>query len=93
MTAVEAMQNRVVPVVYDGGGMREIVDHGIDGFRVKSKAELLHYSLELFQDEELVQKMGENAHRKSQEFTRLKFEERIRAFFNRLLDSYGTLSP
>ena len=87
MTAVEAMQNMVVPVVYDGGGLREIVDHGINGFRVKSKAELLHYSLELFQDKKLVQNLGENAQKKSQEFSRLKFEERIHAFFNRLLRS------
>jgi glycosyltransferase involved in cell wall biosynthesis len=84
------MQNRVVPVVYDGGGLREIVDHGINGFRVKSKAELLHYSLELFQDEGLVQNLGENAQKKSQEFSRLKFEERIHAFFNRLLSSYNS---
>lgn len=90
MTAVEAMQNRVVPVVYDGGGLREIVDHGINGFRVKSKAELLHYSLELFQDEGLVQNLGENAQKKSQEFSRLKFEEKIHVFFTRLLSSYNS---
>ncbi|UCE39829.1 MAG: glycosyltransferase family 4 protein [Candidatus Aminicenantes bacterium] len=91
MTAVEAMQNKVVPVVYDGGGLREIVDHGINGFRVKSQAELSYYSLELFQDEGLVQSMGENAQKKSQEFSRFKFEERIHAFFSRLLSSYGRL--
>jgi glycosyltransferase involved in cell wall biosynthesis len=41
MTVVEAMQNEAVPIVYDGGGLPEIVDHGINGFRVKSTAELL----------------------------------------------------
>lgn len=88
MTTVEAMQNRVVPIVYDGGGLREIVDHGLNGFRVKSKAELLDYSLQLFQDDNLVLKLGQNAQKKSHDFSRLKFEERIHAFFNKLLSSY-----
>ncbi len=88
MTTVEAMQNKAVPVVFDGGGLREIVDHGINGFRVKSKAELLDYSLKLIQDEKLILKLGAKAQLKSQNFSRQKFEERVRMFFNRLLDSY-----
>jgi glycosyltransferase involved in cell wall biosynthesis len=88
MTTVEAMQNEVVPLVFDGGGLREIVDHGINGFRVKSKAELLEYSLKLFQDEKLIRKLGAEAQRKSQNFSRSRFDERVRVFFNRLLDSY-----
>jgi glycosyltransferase involved in cell wall biosynthesis len=88
MTTVEAMQNKVVPIVYDGGGLREIVDHGLNGFRVKSKAELLDYSLQLFQDDNLVRRLGQNAQKKSHDFSRLKFEERIHAFFNKLLSSY-----
>ncbi len=91
MTVVEAMQNKAVPLVYDGGGLREIVDHGVNGFRVKSKAELLYYSLKLFQNDELIQNMGEKAQKKSQDFSKSKFEERIHAFFNKLLSSY--LSP
>jgi glycosyltransferase involved in cell wall biosynthesis len=88
MTTVEAMQNKVVPIVYDGGGLREIVDHGINGFRVKSKAELLDYSLRLFQNDKLVRELGENAQKKSHDFSRPKFEERIHAFFSEVLSSY-----
>ena len=33
MTTVEAMQNGCVPVVFDGGGQREIVEEGRSGFR------------------------------------------------------------
>jgi glycosyltransferase involved in cell wall biosynthesis len=89
MTAVEAMQNKVVPLVFDGGGLKEIVDHGKNGFRVRSRAELLQYSLELLQDEALVQTMAKRALEKSQEFSRQKFEERVHTFFARLLSSYN----
>ena len=91
MTTVEAMQNRVVPVVYDGGGLREIVDHGADGFRVKTKGELLKCSLELIRRPELVEKMGRAAREKAQEFSRARFEERVRAFFGRILEEYSRL--
>lgn len=88
MTAVEAMQNRAVPIVYDGGGLAEIVDHGVNGFRVKSKTELMDYTLKLIHDEKLLQNFAENAQKKSRQFTRIKFEERIQTFFDKLLRSY-----
>ena len=88
MTTVEAMQNKVVPIVYDGGGLREIVDHGIDGFRVRSKAELFNHTLKLCQDDEHVRKLSENAQKKSQDFLRSKFEERIQGVFSELIHTY-----
>ena len=91
MTAVEAMQNRAVPLVYDGGGLKEIVDHGINGFRVRTKAELQHYTLLLIQDEKLVRNMGGMAQKKSRLFSKQKFEEKVNAFFSRLLSSYLSL--
>jgi glycosyltransferase involved in cell wall biosynthesis len=89
MTTVEAMQNRAVPVAYDGGGLREIVDHGADGFRVKTKGELLQHSLELIRRPELIDKMGRAAHEKAQQFSRARFEERVRTFFRRILEDYS----
>jgi len=89
MTTVEAMQNRAVPVVYDGGGLREIVDHGVDGFRVRTKGELLEHSLRLMRDPGLVGRMGEAAHRKAQNFSLGRFEERVRDFFGGVLTAYG----
>jgi glycosyltransferase involved in cell wall biosynthesis len=81
MTTVEAMQNKMVPIVYDGGGLRENVDHGLNGFRVRSKAELLDYSIKLFRDEKLLQKMGRAAQEKARTFARREFEAKTRAFF------------
>jgi glycosyltransferase involved in cell wall biosynthesis len=88
MTTVEAMENGMVPLVYDGGGLREIVDHGISGFRVKNTAELLRYSLLLFRDERLAQELGRAAREKAQAFSRSKFEARVRSLFDTILETY-----
>ena len=88
MTTVEAMQNRAVPIVYDGGGLSEIVENGIDGFRVRTKADLLNYTLQLCQDDKLVQKLSDNAYKKSQEFSSSKFKQKIHRIFNDLLQTY-----
>jgi glycosyltransferase involved in cell wall biosynthesis len=89
MTTVEAMENRAVPVVYDGGGLREIVDHGVDGFRVRTTGQLLDYSIRLFRSAELIRKLGEAARAKARDFSRARFEERVRTFFDRLLEEYA----
>jgi glycosyltransferase involved in cell wall biosynthesis len=88
MTTVEAMQNRAVPIVYDGGGLREIVDHGVDGFRVRTKGELLEYTIRLIRDPGLTVRLGEAARRKAGNFSRARFEERVRDFFGRILSAY-----
>lgn len=91
MTIVEAMQNKMVPIVYDGGGPREIVDHGVNGFRVQSKAEFIDYSIRLFRDQKLIQKLSESAQIKAQEYSRGKFEERVRTFYQKLMKLYNPL--
>ena len=86
MTAVEAMQNKMVPFVYDGGGLREIVDHGLNGFRVRSTAGLLECSLALLEDPALVRKMGRAAQEKARIYSRETFEAAIRGFFDEILE-------
>jgi len=89
MTIVEAMQNKLVPIVYDGGGPREIVDHGVNGFRVKTKAEFAKCSIKLLRDQKLIQKLSESAQKKAQLYSKKKFEERVKAFFAELLQTYN----
>jgi len=88
MTTVEAMQNGLVPVVYDGGGLREIVDHGLNGFRVRSTAELLDVTVRLVRDPRLVGRLSAAAAEKAKEYSRAKFEDRVRSFFGRVLEEY-----
>jgi glycosyltransferase involved in cell wall biosynthesis len=75
----------MVPIVYDGGGLREIVDHGLNGFRVQSKAELLECSIKLLRDEKLIQKLSQSAQEKAQTYSRRKFEARVKTFFDEIL--------
>jgi glycosyltransferase involved in cell wall biosynthesis len=91
MTIVEAMQNRLVPIVYDGGGPREIVDHGENGFRVRSKAECIDYSIRLFTDEKLIRRLGENAQKKSRAFSKEVFENKVRSLFSEIQNMYKHL--
>jgi glycosyltransferase involved in cell wall biosynthesis len=85
MTAVEAMQNDLVPVVYDGGGLPEIVDHGINGFRVKSTAELLQRTLDLLAEPGRIAAFGKAARDKARVFSRANFEATARSIFDEVL--------
>jgi glycosyltransferase involved in cell wall biosynthesis len=88
MTTAEAMQNGTVPIVYDGGGLRETVDHGVNGFRVRSRAELIEYSVRLFLDQGLVKELGQAARVRARTFSRANFETRVKTFFAEILESY-----
>ena len=81
MTIVEAMQNKIVPIVFDGGGQREIVEQDTSGFRVSSTAQLMSAVLKLVRDNELRQKMAENAFERSKLFSRETFEANIKEFY------------
>lgn len=87
MTVVEAMQNEAVPIVYDGGGLPEIVDHGINGFRVKSTAELLLRTLPLLRDPGERVRLGRAAREKARTFARPQFEATVRSIFGEIHDS------
>lgn len=41
MTTVEAMQNYCVPIVIDGGGQKEIVEHGVSGFSLHGQGSVI----------------------------------------------------
>jgi len=82
MTTVEAMQNYCVPIVIDGGGQREIVQHGDSGFRFSTLEELKSVSLAIIGDKEMCQRMAEQAFSRSQLFSQEVFKDK----FQQLLD-------
>lgn len=88
MTIVEAMQNGLTPIVFDGGGQREIVEQGNSGFRVSSTAELIHYTVSLLNNNELAKTMSQHAKERSTLFSRENFEKQVQEFFNALLLKY-----
>jgi glycosyltransferase involved in cell wall biosynthesis len=91
MTIVEAMQNRAVPIVFDGGGQREIVEHGSSGFRVSSTAELMTFTLKLIREPQLREELGSNAFERSKAFTREVFEKKTKDFFSAELQKYRSI--
>lgn len=91
MTIVEAMQNRTVPIVFDGGGQREIVEHGSSGFRVSSTAQLMTFTLKLIREPQLREELGNNAVERSKAFTREVFEKKTRDFFSAELQKYTSI--
>ena len=91
MTTVEAMEQRAVPVVYDGGGLREIIEHGVDGYLVRTTGQLLEYSIRLIRNPGLITKLGEAAHARAQGFSRARFEGQVREFFGGLLKDYESI--
>jgi glycosyltransferase involved in cell wall biosynthesis len=82
MTTVESMQNYCVPIVIDGGGQREIVEHGDCGYRFSTLEELQSFSLTVIEDGEQRQRMAESAFRRSHLFSREVFKEKL----DKLLD-------
>jgi len=91
MTTVEAMQNRCVPIVINGGGQREIVEHGRSGFRFDSLEELGRYTCEVISNPDLVQELAEDALRKSEEFSQERFQHFVQEFFRALEEEYRTI--
>jgi GT2 family glycosyltransferase len=91
MTTVEAMQNYAAPVVINGGGQREIVEHGRSGFLFDNVAMLCDYTLTLIADVNRRREVQAEAYRRSQCFTRARFEQGITDFFDVIEHEYSTL--
>lgn len=88
MTIVEAMQNSLLPMVFDGGGQREIVVQGESGYRVSSTAELMNAMLNVLKNQDHLNTLSHNAKKRSELFTRDVFEQKVRDFFSQELVKY-----
>jgi glycosyltransferase involved in cell wall biosynthesis len=91
MTIVEAMQNGLVPIVFDGGGQREIVVQGESGYRASSTADLMGFTLNIIRDNKLQQSLSTNASERSKLFTRDVFEKNVKEFYTAELEKYKSL--
>jgi glycosyltransferase involved in cell wall biosynthesis len=88
MTVAEAMRYGLVPVVFDGGGMREIVEQGATGYRIANSAGLLERTLELVAHGELRQRLGAAGAESARRFGLERFAGEVREIFDELLDEY-----
>jgi glycosyltransferase involved in cell wall biosynthesis len=81
MTTVEAMQNYCVPIVINGGGQREIVEHEISGFLFSTVEELISWTLKVIDDDELRKRIAQGAYEKSHRFNADMFKKNALSFF------------
>jgi glycosyltransferase involved in cell wall biosynthesis len=89
MSTVEAMQNGCLPIVFDGGGQREIVEPGVSGFRVATARELLARTRQAIADPDLRQRIGREARRRGHDFSRAVFARQVRQLFLGLAAEYA----
>jgi len=91
MTILEAMSYGVPVVACDVGGIREIINDGIDGFLVPSRnpQALAEKCLLLHRDKELWKKMSAAARRKIEDkFSATYMAEQYLALYRRVVDKY-----
>lgn len=88
MTIVEALQNRLVPIVFDGGGQQEIIEREKSGFRVRTLGELIRHTSTLIHRPEYLAEMAEGAYQRSRFFNIQAFRENVRTFFLHALEEY-----
>ncbi|RMG07709.1 MAG: glycosyltransferase [Cyanobacteria bacterium J055] len=89
MATVEAMQSGCVPIVFNGGGQREIVEAEISGFLFDSIAQLVQQTYDLITQPDRLQQMQQNARNRGQYFGKERFEEKVQAFFQIVADEYA----
>ncbi len=81
MTTVEAMQNYCVPIVIDGGGQKEIVEHGVSGYRFLELSELQSYTMKVVDDSGLRREVAERAYERSHQFNFEVFKKQVTQIF------------
>lgn len=81
ISTVEAMANGLVPIVINAGGQKEIVKNEKNGFLWDREYELLEKTQRLIKDDNLMQKLSNNALESAKEFSTDKFCERINKIF------------
>lgn len=87
MTTVESMQNSCVPVVINGGGQREIVEHGKNGFKFKNEKGLVKFTRKLIESNQLRTLLANAALKSSEKFEKLKFQKH----FTQIIDQYASI--
>lgn len=77
ITTLEAMNAGCVPLVFNGGGQKEIVGHNKDGFLWETERELADLTFNLIKDETKRSKIAEKSIIKSKEYSKSKFYEKL----------------
>jgi glycosyltransferase involved in cell wall biosynthesis len=88
MTTAEAMQNGCVPIVFNGGGQKEIVVQGTSGLLFDTQEQLLEQTSGLLRDEKHLEELSSGAYTRGQDFTKEVFDRKVRDHFKEILKTY-----
>lgn len=84
MATAEAMAQGCVPIVFNGGGQMEIVEHGESGFLFNNGKEAVGYINRIIENENLRKKLSKNAEKRAERFSTENFQKKIINLVNKL---------
>ena len=83
ITIIEAMATGCLPVVFNGGGLTEIVDHQKNGFLWQDLDQLIKTTSQLIKDEDKRKKIVRKSRQKSRSYNKERFNKQLnKIFFN-----------
>ncbi len=88
MSTLEGMAQGVVPIVFNGGGQREVVQEGQNGFLCNNLEELVQKTELLITNRQLYARLQKQARQTAEKFSLKNFRQNIRNFFDPLLKEY-----
>jgi len=83
ITVVEAMSAGGIPVVFNGGGHKEIVEESVNGYLWKSPEELVRKTVKLISNSKQFHTFEMNAIKKSREYSLTNFENNVISYILR----------
>jgi glycosyltransferase involved in cell wall biosynthesis len=92
MIVPEAMSTGCLPIVFNGGGLPEIVNHGRDGFLWNTPEELQSFTVGLINDEPLGKSMAWEAIKQSTTFSTEAFRTRLLRLIQPLRSAHAGIS-
>lgn len=78
ISSVEAMSAGAVPVVFAGGGQKDIVGHWVNGFLWKTEAELIAFTQSLIGDTKTWSRISKAAGVRAKDFSRERFCSQVK---------------
>ncbi|OGK53542.1 hypothetical protein A3B56_00265 [Candidatus Roizmanbacteria bacterium RIFCSPLOWO2_01_FULL_45_11] len=84
ITTVEAMASGCVPLVYEGGGQREIIEQGKSGFLWKTDDELIQQTIRLIKRPAVVRSVATYAVKRSKVFGQERFIHDVDSLMNNM---------
>ncbi len=85
ISVVEAMASGCVPVVFNAGGLPEIIDNGVNGYLWNNEKQFLATTMSLMSDTKLREKLAKSAHERSADFDQSRFTSAFDAVLGEII--------